>query len=254
MENNKIKKKVLNKYEKEAIEKDSMDWISKGHSPRVPESRSSHYFIDRKVEEALKYCEYKRGARVLEIGCSFGHMTYLLSQKFDHLTAVDISPKSIEIAKKRLKYYGINNVTFKVDDAEELSTINNSAYDIVFSFSTIRYCPNPRKALKEIYKKLDKNGTTVIDFPNRYSPWHIFIKGLAHIKKHIHDNVYTQKEVIEMFHNAGFKHIELKYFLFTTKRLPDVLLPIFRIIDSILEKIPIIRNFAGIIMVRGVKN
>ena len=148
MDNDKIKKTVLNKYEKEAFEKDSIDWISKGCSPRVPESKSSHYFIDRKVEEALKYCEYKRDARVLEVGCSFGHMTYLLSQKFNHVTAVDISPKSIEIARKRLKYYGIENVTFIVDDAEELSTLDNSAFDIVFSFSTIRYCPNPQKALK----------------------------------------------------------------------------------------------------------
>ena len=154
MENNDKKQKVIEKYEMEAKEKNSEEWLSLGGSARVPESRASHYFIDRKINEALKLLDRNitKSATVLEIGCSFGHMTSLLACKFDSITALDISPASVEIASKRLAKYGVNNVRFIVDDAEKLENVADNSCDVIFSFSTIRYCPDQEKPLKSILK------------------------------------------------------------------------------------------------------
>jgi ubiquinone/menaquinone biosynthesis C-methylase UbiE len=250
-----VKQEIINKYDQEAIEKSNSNWLQKGGTERVPESPASHYFIDRKVNEAICMCKEAASfeSKVLEIGCSFGHMTALLSKKFRSLTAVDISPESIKIAEKRLVHYGIKNVTFVVDDAEILSKLPDNAFDIVFSFSTVRFCPRPIEAMKAIYKILKPGGIAIIDFPNRYSPWHIFVKKVVGLESHIFDHLFSVPEAKTLFRDAGFNLSQSKSFLFTSKRLPSNLLFLFKFIEYILERIPFITHFAGIIMVKGVK-
>jgi ubiquinone/menaquinone biosynthesis C-methylase UbiE len=250
-----IKHKIILKYDQEALEKNNSDWLQKGGTERVPESPASHYFIDRKVNEALSMCknEVSTESKVLEIGCSFGHMTSLLSKKFKSVTAVDISPESVRIAEKRLTYYGIQNVRFVVDDAEKLSHIPDDAFDVVFSFSTIRFCPRPQEALNAIYKKLKPGGIAIIDFPNKYSPWHIFVKKAAGIDKHIFDHLFSVIDAKTLFSNAGFVIRGAKRFLFTSKRLPSNMLFLSKCVEAFLEKVPLASCFAGIIMIKGIK-
>jgi ubiquinone/menaquinone biosynthesis C-methylase UbiE len=250
-----VKQQIISRYDTEAREKDNTEWYQKGGTERVPESPASHYFIDRKVNQALSMCagELSPASKVLEIGCSFGHMTSILAKKFDTLTALDISAESIRLAGERLSRYGIHNVRFVVDDAEVLSAIPDNSLDAIFSFSTIRFCPRPAEALQAIYKKLKKGGIAVIDFPNKYSPWHRFVKKAVGIEKHIHDRLFSLQEVIAMLREAGFSIKASKQFLFTTKRLPTGILPLFKGIEIFLESIPFFSHFAGIIMVKGIK-
>jgi len=251
-----IKVDMLAKYDGEARELNSATWLSAGGSARVPESGASHYFIDRKVTEALKLAGASASyeSKVLEIGCSFGHMTSLLAAKFRHLTAVDLSADSICVAEKRLKHYGITNVSFVVDDAESLANLPDGAFDAVFSFSTIRFCPSPQAALNSIRKKLRPGGVAIIDFPNRFSPWHGGIKRLLGVAPHIHDTLYTKTQAVQLFTNAGFRVEDVKQFLFTTKRLPETLLPLFKAVDATFERLGPLRRLAGIIMVKGVRD
>ena len=173
--------------------------------------------------------------------------------KFDTIIAVDISPASVKIASKRLAKYGVNNVHFIVDDAEKLENVANESCDVIFSFSTIRFCPDQEKALKSIYSKLRTGGVAIIDFPNRYSPWHLFVKKVFKITKHIHDNLYSEEQLVDIFSKCDFKVEKMKTFLFTTKRLPRRFLPLFKVIDFIFERIPVIRTLGGIIMVKARK-
>jgi ubiquinone/menaquinone biosynthesis C-methylase UbiE len=251
----KVKAEVLAKYEGEAGELDNADWLAAGGNARVPESKASHYFVDRKVTEALGLAGTAASyeSRVLEIGCSFGHMTSLLARNFKHLTAADLSPSSISVAERRLKHYGITNVSFVVDDAESLAKLPDGAFDVVFSFSTVRFCPDPQAALNAIHRKLRPGGIAVVDFPNRYSPWHGGIKRLFGIAPHIHDTLYTKTQAAQLFTNAGFRIDGVKQFLFTTKRLPAILLPLSKAVDVTFERLGPLRNLAGIIMVKGVK-
>jgi SAM-dependent methyltransferase len=123
----------------------------------------------------------------------------------------------------------------------------------VFSFSTIRFCPQPEKAMAAIHAKLRPGGVAIIDFPNRRSPWHSWLKRMMGIKPHIHDRLYTKREAIDLFEKAGLSVERAVCFLFTSRRLPKFLLPLFIVADFIFERLPYFPEFAGIIMVKGVK-
>ncbi|MBN1508287.1 MAG: methyltransferase domain-containing protein [Sedimentisphaerales bacterium] len=252
----KVKADILAKYDGEASELNNAEWLAAGGSARVPESKASHYFIDRKVTEALKLAgaSASQEAKVLEIGCSFGHMTGLLAARFKDLTAVDLSADSVEVARKRLTHYGITNVSFVVDDAESLAKLPDEAFDLIFSFSTVRFCPDPQAAMTSIYRKLRRGGVAIVDFPNRRSPWHGAVKKFLGIAPHVHDTLYTRSQAVKLFEDAGFRIEGVKQFLFTTKRLPAILLPLFKAMDATFERVGPLCRLAGIIMVRGVKD
>jgi SAM-dependent methyltransferase len=249
------KEDLVDKYDNEAKSLDTEQWLSAGNDIRVPESRAAQYFVARKVTKALdllgKNATNARDA--LEIGCSFGQMTALLAQRFTSLTAVDLSPRSIDLAKKRLERYGVQHVRFITDDAESLRAVPSEAFDVVFSFSTIRFCPRPENALAAIRSKLRPGGVAILDFPNRLTPWHSLVKPVLGIKPHIHDRLYTVREAEELFIGGGFSVDRVERFLFTSRRLPAPFLPLFRIADTVLERIPPFPAFAGIIMIKGTK-
>lgn len=247
-----VKQAIIRKYDEEASERDTPDWIEEGGTERVPESPAAHYFIDKKVNQALRMCGdvASENASVLEVGCSFGHMTSLLARRFRSVTALDISPASVDIAEKRLAHYGVRNVRFLVDDAETLAKLADNSFDLVLSFSTIRFCPHPERAAQSVYRILKPGGTAVIDFPNRHSPWHLLIKRAAGIDRHIHDTLYSVHEAVGLLRGAGFEVVEVKRFLFTTKRLPSSALPLFKSLEYALERVPFASPLAGIIMIR----
>jgi ubiquinone/menaquinone biosynthesis C-methylase UbiE len=251
----KKKEDIINRYDTYASQQNNEQWLQEGGSARVPEKPSALYFVGRKVAVARALCGIgiTRASRALEIGCSFGQMTSLLAQDFDSLTAVDIAPATLELAEKRLKRYAITNVTFVLDDAEKLDKLPDAAFDVIFSFSTIRYCPDPNQAVKAMYKKLRSGGVAIVDFPNKYCAWHMIIKNMLGMKKHVHDNLYTKRKVEMLFAGSGFKVEKVRHFLFSPRLLPTQLLPVFKAVDFVLEKIPLVRRLAGIIIVKGVK-
>jgi hypothetical protein len=59
---------------------------------------------------------------------------------------------------------------------------------------------------------------------------------------------------LELFSAAGFKNLQARHILFTSKRTPDFLLPTFKTLDNVLEAAPAIKNLAAIIMVKGEKD
>lgn len=249
-----VKKDIYKFYENQSAEKteDFNDWLHSGCS-RIPQSKSYYYFEDRKIKNALKMVNPIPGSRILEVGCNLGQMTFPLAEKKYEVVGFDISKNAIEKASLRAKHYKVENVKFEVQDAEKYVGHPDKSFDVVLSFSAFRYFPNPDKALSEAYRVLKKNGVIVIDFPNKYCPWFKILKKIFFVKPHIHDTLYSKEQIREMLEKAGFKNISFKIFLFSYKELPPVLLPFMKLADFILERIPLIKNTAAILMVRGYK-
>ncbi len=102
------------------------------------------------------------GTTCLEIGCGVGRITEQLAKQCSHVTAVDISPIMLSIAKKRLS--NVPNITFLETEGNRLPVQDNSV-GIVFSSDTFNHLPSPviiSDYLKEVQRILVPEGMAKI--------------------------------------------------------------------------------------------
>jgi 2-polyprenyl-3-methyl-5-hydroxy-6-metoxy-1,4-benzoquinol methylase len=174
------------------------------HSTKAIGSR--HYFEE---VEARKYfvephipvfAEFPRwqGKRVLEIGCGIGTDTMNFARAGAEVTAVDLSEKSIEIARQRASVYGLFNIRFCHGNAEELSSfVPAGGYDLIYSFGVIHHTPHPERVIEHL-RRFSRPGTVLkVMVYNRYS-W----KALQILLREGHGAFWRFTELVERHSEA----------------------------------------------------
>jgi len=151
------------------------------HSPKEPGTReyfdeieARKYFVEPHIPVFAEFSRW-RGKKVLEIGCGIGTDTINFARSGAKVTAVDVSEKSIELAKKRAEVFGVQDlIRFYCGNAEELGKIiPPEQYDLVYSFGVIHHTPHPERVLEQV-QQFVKPGTEIrIMVYYRYS-WKVF--------------------------------------------------------------------------------
>ena len=97
-------------------------------------------------------------AFVLEIGGGRGVGTELLLTRFDSakVTAIDLDPHMVRLARRRLAPFG-ERASVRVADATSLP-FEDDSFDAVFDFGIIHHVPNWRAALDEVHRVLRPGG------------------------------------------------------------------------------------------------
>jgi 2-polyprenyl-3-methyl-5-hydroxy-6-metoxy-1,4-benzoquinol methylase len=98
------------------------------HSPKpvgtreyFDEVEARKYFVEPHIPRFAEFPRWK-GKKVLEIGCGIGTDTINFARHGAWVTAVELSERSLEIARKRAEVYGLSDrIRFYLGDAEELS-------------------------------------------------------------------------------------------------------------------------------------
>ncbi len=116
-----------------------------------------------------------RGKKVLEIGCGIGTDTINFARHGARVTAVDLSEKSLDLAKQRARVYGlIDRIRFFRADAERLSDfVPVEPYDLVYSFGVLHHTPRPDRALVEIRRYMAPESVFKLMVYHRRS-WKVF--------------------------------------------------------------------------------
>lgn len=109
------------------------------------------YFVEPHIPAFAQFSRWA-GRRVLEIGCGLGTDTINFARAGAEVTAIDVSSRSLELARRRAEICGVaDRVRFVEADAEQLSSfIEPQAYDLVYSFGVIHHSPRPPRILAEI--------------------------------------------------------------------------------------------------------
>jgi len=98
------------------------------------------------------------GPLALEVGCGRGVGTELILERFgaERVDAIDLDPRMVELARRRLERFG-GAVHVEVGDVCALPA-EADRYDAIFDFGIIHHVPSWRGALAEIRRVLKPGG------------------------------------------------------------------------------------------------
>src|SRR2546425_11068342 len=130
-----------------------------------------------------------RGARdpsVLEVGCSFGHMTEYLAEQPEvaSIVTMDTDPAFVAIVRAKVAELNLQKVwevaLFGNDETRRLPWADG-AFDLVVAVGVVEHLPlrNRRAQVDEYYRVLAPGGSiAILDTPNRWFPLETHSVGL----------------------------------------------------------------------------
>jgi ubiquinone/menaquinone biosynthesis C-methylase UbiE len=156
---------------------------------------------------------------VLDLGCGNGHHLLALGPEVARGIGIDVSPGMIALARARLRSTPLANLTFEVDDAEELNGIADQAVDLVICIGAFEHMLNKRAVLASIYRVLKFGGRFFCLAPHADYVWYRTIAPLfGFATKHLSsDRLLTREEFSALLDQAGFRRIRSAPWTFIPK-------------------------------------
>jgi HK97 family phage portal protein len=137
--------------------KDNVDWgkvYKKGNAHWADDMQPSKFaqeFAEKLIDEGKK--------SILEIGCGNGRDSILFALAGLTVTAIDLVPEAIEIARENAKNAGVT-IDFQVGNAENLK-FSDGFFDSLFTLSVL-HSTDMAKSIPEIYRVLKTKDTALI--------------------------------------------------------------------------------------------
>lgn len=162
------------------------------------EVETRRYFVEPHIPKFTQF-EKWNGKKVLEIGCGIGTDTINFARYGANVTAIELSEKSLEIARKRSEVLGFqNNIQFYQGNAEQLSDfLPREQYDLIYSFGVIHHSPHPDRIINQIRQYVHDNTIIKLMVYNRYS-W----KVLWILSNYGKGKFWKMKELIAQYSEA----------------------------------------------------
>lgn len=112
-----------------------------------------------------------RGKSVLDLGCGEGEDSVLMASLGAHVTGIDISPKSIEVAAERARLSGVGSrTTFRCAPAETLQA-EGVTFDIIWGKAILHHLiPDLRKILSTLCRLCTSQTLVIFNEPVNLCP------------------------------------------------------------------------------------
>jgi SAM-dependent methyltransferase len=158
--------------------------------------------------------------KVLEVGCGIGTAAHSFIENGAIYKGIDLSKKSIEVARERLNIFDLDG---KIEEADIENYTDKEKYDLVYSFGVLHHTPDTKKAVKNIYNLLNDGGTFKLMLYAKNSWKYFGIKdGLDRYEAEsgvpIAD-VYTNEQVYDLL--KDFKNIHIKQEHIFSYKIPE---------------------------------
>ena len=197
-----------------------------------------HFDDAQSLDQPLtaRFLDYNalKGKKVLDVAIGSGWSTVELIRAGALVTGIDITQRSIEITRKHLMLRGLD-ADLQVMDAQKMD-FPDETFGYVHAWGCLMHMPDTEGAIKEIFRVLKSGGKTSGYMYNKNSItfwWHKwFLRGILQgkllaykgdIQKLISRysdgvtiggtplaKVYTPKQVVKMFNDAGFIKVTVK--------------------------------------------
>lgn len=202
------------------------------------------YYVNRHIEEFIKYSGISRNDKILEVGCGMGKFTLPMLKRGYKITGLDLSPILLQ---KLLEY---NDNKFQIDliasDILEIPEEYNEQFDYVIGFFMLHHVMHLETCLQAMSRVLKPNGSIIFLEPNAYNPLYYFQiifsptmswkgdKGVA---------MMTSKNFLRAAQYSGLKNVSIhKYGFFPSFVVNN---PIGRFTETSLEKMKIFKGISA---------
>lgn len=189
---------------------------------------------------------------VLELGCGTGYFTRELAASGADITAIDVSPELVEIARTNCS---APNVRYEIQNAYELSYPDN-AFDSVVGSSVLHHL-EIEHAVRHIHRVLRPGGTMFFTEPNMLNPQIAIQKNVPWLKQKLGDSpdetAFFRWKLRHLLEIMNFRRVQIDPFDFLHPKTPKTLIGGVNAVGRFLERVPVISEFAGSLYIRAVK-
>lgn len=206
---------------------------------------------DRRTRLIAEAARISSKDKVLEIGCGTG----LFTKKVHDLTgakivATDISDELLKLA--RLEFPAGD---FRNEDAMSMS-FPDASFDVVFGSSILHHLDMER-TIREIYRVLKPGGRIAFAEPNMLNPQIAIQKNIPAIKRALGDSpdetAIIRWKFARMLASVGFTNVSIRPHDFLHPHTPQKLIPIVAAISRFAERMPLVREIAGSVLIYAEK-
>lgn len=181
--------------------------------PFVEETRFGNWFLNtnmwrlRVLERALNDLQRllpagHQYARILDVGCGFGHSFTALAKRFQPLEIVgfDADPHFPARAQSRAQACEVP-VTLVAGNASLMQGLEDNSFDMVFCHQTFHHIVNQQEAMAEFFRVLKPGGVLLFAESTKRYIHSLQIRLLFRHPMHVQK---TAEEYIAMIRQAGF--------------------------------------------------
>ncbi len=205
----------MHQRDREIVEVDEVAFFEKYYEEVAYNQIGWRLRLKRELRSLKRASGMTQLKRVLSIGCGDGQFELLLAPDAEHITALDISPKAIEIAQKKAAALKINNVNFRCLSISQLNW--NEQFDAVICLAFLHHVRESdlTEFLGQLYKHLKPGGFFYSQDPNIRGVLRKVGRILLGTKyNHFHtpdERELDPQEVAALLHSAGFVDVKIGY-------------------------------------------
>ena len=154
----KSRKENLREYYKRSYRKFSSPVI--GNPLNSKQIFNLHYPLQgNRIEKIKKHLRLNKGKRVLDIGCSTGHLLYAIKPYVKECVGIELNEDNVKFANNKLKIKVYNKPVEETD-------LPKKYFDVIFCFQALEHMPDPIRFLKTIKEYLKDGGEIYMEVPN----------------------------------------------------------------------------------------
>jgi SAM-dependent methyltransferase len=208
---------------------------------------------DRRASLFVKLGRLGPGKRALEIGCGTGVFLEKVASAGATLHGIDLSGELLERAAERLRPLG--NVQLHRGNVEQLP-FPAEVFDAVYGSSILHHL-HPETALREVFRVLNRGGKCVFAEPNILNPQVAFMFHCTPSKEYFgvspDEMAFSRFRAESVLKQIGFSEISVAPFDFLHPSVPRAFINTVDKLGQGLERVPLLREIAGSLLIQGTK-
>jgi SAM-dependent methyltransferase len=239
------------------------DHFYEADSIRIAESHMYRALDERMIDLLIRRGS-KPGARVLSVGSGDGRLEVRAASQLAELVGYELSPVAVERARARAAEAGSANAHFEVGEIGKLR-LPAQSFDAVWAIAVLHHLDDEQivDVLSWAHQILKPGGLLVSIDPSTRRLVGLFRRFVARTYEQHHSPEERELDISrvrQQFRDAGFERLEsypTDYFAsplaWIVPTIPQALVPGVILVDTMLMKIPVLREYASSFMVVGRK-